>query len=118
MSPSLINVQTFAELQANAGHEFVVELVETFAAETPHMLAELRTSFSAGAADTFRRAAHSLKSNSATFGANHLAELARSLELGGLPTSAAPIEALATAIDASVVALRSLAAGQAGASGG
>lgn len=111
MSQPLIDPQTFAELQANAGSDFVVELVDTFAAEAPQMLAELRGSFDAGAANAFRRAAHSLKSNSNTFGASRLAELARSLELGGLPSGCAPIEALAEELDRSVAALKVLAAG-------
>ncbi len=114
MSTPLIDAQTFAELQANAGDDFVVELVDTFAAEAPQMLAELRSSFDSGAAEAFRRAAHSLKSNSNTFGATRLAELARTLELGGLPASAAPIDALAEELGRSVDALKALAAGAAG----
>ena len=37
-----------------------------------------------GDADTFRRAAHSLKSNGLTFGATEFAARARALELGGI----------------------------------
>ncbi len=114
MSTPLIDPQTFAELQANAGAEFVVELVDTFATEAPQMLAELRGSHAAGAVDAFRRAAHSLKSNSNTFGASRLAELARSLELGGLPEGPAPIDALAEELARSVAALRALASEGAG----
>jgi HPt (histidine-containing phosphotransfer) domain-containing protein len=109
MSTPLIDPQTFAELQANAGAEFVVELVDTFATEAPQMLAELRASHAAGAAEVFRRAAHSLKSNSNTFGASRLAELARSLELGGLPAGTAPIDALAEELARSMAALQALA---------
>ena len=57
---------------------------QTFLEEAPAMLAELRDALAAGDADTFRRAAHSLKSNSHTFGALALGALARDLELGGL----------------------------------
>lgn len=110
MSTPLIDPQTFAELQANAGSDFVVELVDTFAAEAPQMLAELRSSFASGAADAFRRAAHSLKSNSNTFGATRLAELGRTLELGGMPADAEPIDALADELARSVSALQALAA--------
>ena len=105
----MIDTQTFAELQDNAGSDFVVELVDTFAEEAPLLLAELRSSFASGAADTFRRAAHSLKSNSSTFGASALAELARTLELGGMPATAEPIEALAQELARSVAALQALA---------
>ena len=85
-----IDRTTFAELQAAAGAEFVAELVDTFLEEAPQMLAELRRALAEGNADRFRRAAHSLKSNSHTFGAFRLAELARALELGGLEAGRAP----------------------------
>jgi histidine phosphotransfer protein HptB len=114
MTKPLIDPQTFAELQASAGDDFVVELVDTFAAEAPQMLAELRSSHASGSAEAFRRAAHSLKSNSNTFGAGRLAELSRSLELGGLPGSTAPLDALAEELDRSVHALRALAGGARG----
>ena len=110
MSTPLIDAQTFAELQANAGADFVVELVDTFATEAPQMLAELRQAHADGAAEAFRRAAHSLKSNSNTFGASRLAELARTLELGGMPASAVPIDAVAEELARSLAALKALAA--------
>jgi histidine phosphotransfer protein HptB len=94
MSDPVIDAATFAELQDAAGADFVGELVSTFFEEAPQMLAELRASQAAGSADAFRRAAHSLKSNSHTFGALRLGEMARALELGGLPGDAAPLDAL------------------------
>ena len=69
MSAAVIDPHTFDELQANAGADFVAELVDTFAEEAPPLLAEMRSALAAGAAERFRRAAHSLKSNSSTFGA-------------------------------------------------
>ena len=110
----MIDAQVFAELQASAGEEFVAELIDTFADEVPGMLAALRSAFAAGDADAFRRAAHSLKSNSNTFGASGLAERARELERGGLPASAAPIDALAREMDHGLAALKALARGAAG----
>jgi len=98
MTQAAIDATTFEELKATAGGEFVGELVETFLAEAPMMLEELRTSLAAGDAELFRRTAHSLKSNANTFGATALAGLARDLELGGLdPVRAvggAPLDAL------------------------
>ena len=94
MDPSTINMATFTELQANAGEEFVAELVVAYMEEAPPMLAELRSALAAGQADVFRRAAHSLKSNGSAFGAAPLAEMARTLELGGLPADGAGIDAL------------------------
>jgi histidine phosphotransfer protein HptB len=89
MPDSPINLATFKELQETAGAEFVLELVDTFCEEAPQMLKDLRQALAAGDADAYRRAAHSLKSNSHTFGADKLGELARALELGGLAAPAA-----------------------------
>jgi HPt (histidine-containing phosphotransfer) domain-containing protein len=104
-----IDPETFAELQATTGADFVVELVDTFAEEAPQMMAEMRTARAGGDADGFRRAAHSLKSNSNAFGAMRLAEMARGLELGGLPDSDAQLDAVAAEIDATLAALKALA---------
>ena len=84
MAASTIDLAVFKELQATAGAEFVGELVNTFLEEAPVMLGDLQKALAAGDADKFRRAAHSLKSNSNTFGALGLGAMARDLELGGL----------------------------------
>jgi HPt (histidine-containing phosphotransfer) domain-containing protein len=89
MTEPTIDRATFDELKEAAGAEFVVELVDTFLAEAPLMLDELRRSFDARDADAFRRTAHSLKSNGNIFGAHGLGAMARELELGGLAPVAA-----------------------------
>jgi histidine phosphotransfer protein HptB len=94
MAESTIDIATFTELQETAGEDFVVELVATFLEEAPKMQAELRVALAAGAADRFRRAAHSLKSNCNTFGALKMATMARELELGGLPPDSGALDAL------------------------
>ncbi|HEU5293777.1 MAG TPA: Hpt domain-containing protein [Burkholderiaceae bacterium] len=109
--PDSIDRAVFSELQQTAGADFVVELVDTFAEEAPGMFAELRAAYTAGAAERFRRAAHSLKTNANTFGATALGTQARELELGGLPAGAAGIDALQALFDATVPALKELARG-------
>ena len=84
MSEAAIDPPTFEALQQTAGADFVDELIDTFLAEAPVMHADLRSSLAAHDADRFRRAAHSLKSNSNTFGALALGKLAKALELGGV----------------------------------
>jgi len=105
---STIDLATFNELQATAGAEFVSELVGTFLEEAPQMLAELRGAQADGSAERFRRAAHSLKSNSNTFGALGLGVMARDLELGGLVADAAPIDALDAEYARAAAALKGL----------
>jgi histidine phosphotransfer protein HptB len=112
---SLIDQTVFNELKDTAGPEFVAELVGTFLEEAPTMLADLRSARSAGDADVFRRAAHSLKSNSATFGATEMSGLARRLELDGMASDArqdmAAIDALDDAYRRAAAALQELARG-------
>ena len=95
MNDSAIDHATFAALQASAGEDFVKELVDTFFVEVPTMFDELRAALATGNAEAFRRAAHSLKSNSQTFGALTLGAMARELELRGLPADSVPLDALA-----------------------
>ena len=111
MPEPTINPATFAELQEAAGAEFVVELVDTFLEEAPTMLAELRSAQAAQDADVFRRAAHSLKSNSHTFGATALGAMARQLELGGMVADTAPLDALEAEYQRVAMALKALSHG-------
>ena len=89
MPAPVIDPATFAELQESAGADFVAELAGTFLEETPALLAELAQARELSDADRFRRAAHSIKSNSQTFGALALGAMARDIELQGLHADAA-----------------------------
>lgn len=104
--PPLIDDAVLADLKAAAGDDFVVELVGTFFEEAPAMLAEIRAARAEGAADRFRRAAHSLKTNAHTFGAMALGAQARALELGGLPDDDTGVAALEAAYADAVAALK------------
>jgi histidine phosphotransfer protein HptB len=80
---SVIELNTFNILKENAGEEFIGELIDTFLEDSSSLMAEMKSALAAKDADSFRRAAHTLKSNAATFGAVGLAELARELEMMG-----------------------------------
>ena len=111
----VLDKAVYEELRDAAGADFVVELVATFMEEAPIMLADLKRARQQGDGDLFRRSAHSLKSNGATFGALHLASQARALELGGLSPDAAPdlaaISRLEAAYQQAAAALQELARG-------
>ena len=89
MTAPTIDPVTFAALKEMTGNDFALELVDTFLEEAPGMLDALRGALAAQDADKFRRAAHSLKSNSNTFGALALGAMARELELAGVANVAA-----------------------------
>ena len=99
MADPAIDRSTFEALKATTGAEFALELVDTFLQEAPAMLDDLRHALAAKDADKFRRIAHSLKSNSNTFGALTLGAMARELELTGvakvIESGAQPLDALA-----------------------
>jgi histidine phosphotransfer protein HptB len=84
MSGAAIDVTVYRQLQESAGVEFVDELVDTFLEEAPRMIAAIRLAHGQRDADSFRRQAHSLKSNCNTFGALALAAQARDIELSGI----------------------------------
>jgi HPt (histidine-containing phosphotransfer) domain-containing protein len=75
-----IDRSVLAALVESVGEDFVDELIDTFIEEAPGMFGEMHQALSAGDADSFRRAAHSLKTNANTFGATELAEKAKELE--------------------------------------
>jgi HPt (histidine-containing phosphotransfer) domain-containing protein len=99
MSAPAIDRATFDALKETTGADFVRELADTFLHEAPKMLAELREALASQDSDRFRRAAHSLKSNSNTFGALTMGTMARELELSGIAkvidNRGRPLEALA-----------------------
>jgi len=112
MNQPAIDPTTYAELQATAGADFVLELVDAFLDETPGMMSALRSARATADAAGFRRAAHSIKSNANTFGAHTLAAMAREFELRGLdadpPPDDAAIDALQAELDRATAALTGL----------
>jgi len=60
--------------------EFLTELLDTYFADTPQQFAAMHSAITDENPEDFRRAAHSLKSNSANFGAMALSEKAKNLE--------------------------------------
>jgi len=88
-----IDPETFRQLQDAAGADFVRDLVGTFLEEAPRMMKDMHVARDARDAEKYRRAAHSLKSNSLTFGALTLAGIAREHELAGVD-KAQPLAAL------------------------
>jgi PAS domain S-box-containing protein len=80
-----IDPVVFDELVASTGNDaaFIQELVNTYLTDAPQLFAQMRSALAAADAETFRRAAHSLKSNSASLGALALSEQAKELEMMG-----------------------------------
>jgi HPt (histidine-containing phosphotransfer) domain-containing protein len=81
----LLDPAALENLQEMVGRdaEFMVELIDTFLEDAPRMLGDMHQALEGGDAELLRRTAHSLKSNSAEFGAMALSELCRELETMG-----------------------------------
>ena len=79
---SVIDPAAWAGLLESVGDDvdFMAELITTYFDDSPRLLAAMQEAFSAGNTEDLRRAAHSLKSNSANFGAIRLSRQCKELE--------------------------------------
>jgi len=77
---SLIDKATFEELKQISGDDFINELIDAFLDDAPNMLNNMKNALEAKDVESFRRNAHSIKSNANTFGALELGALAKELE--------------------------------------
>ncbi len=78
--PETIDHDAFETLKQVTGADFIGELIDTFLSDSPQQIKDMHAALAAGDAESFRRAAHSLKSNAASFGAIQLSSLAKELE--------------------------------------
>ncbi len=92
---------------------FLVELIDTFLEDAPLLLADMRAAVEAGDAAALRIAAHSLKSNSAEFGAMTFSTLCKDLEmqakqgvLDGVIEKVAQVEAHYAHVEQALIALK------------
>jgi HPt (histidine-containing phosphotransfer) domain-containing protein len=76
----VIDKATFDELKQISGADFINELIDAFLDDAPNMIQSMHAAHDTKDIDSFRRNAHSLKSNANTFGAIELGVLAKELE--------------------------------------
>lgn len=95
---SVIDPAVWADLLESLGDDadFVAELLETYFDDSSRLLAAMQEALSTGNAEDLRRAAHSLKSSSASFGAIRLSNKCKELEDMG---KAGALEGAAEQID-------------------
>lgn len=80
---TIIDINTFNILKESTDADFIRDLINTFLEDAPIQIQHMKESLEKKDAGTFTRAAHTVKSNAATFGAIELASLARELESMG-----------------------------------
>jgi HPt (histidine-containing phosphotransfer) domain-containing protein len=110
--PSQIDMNTFDSLKQMADSGFIGQLVDTFLEDTPRQIRDMKAALKTSDPESFRRAAHSIKSTAATFGAVALSDLARELETLGkenrLEEAVSGLEAVDVAFQAAAQELRDL----------
>ena len=110
--PTAIDRSVFDRLAAATGAGFIDEAIDVFVEDARELVSGMRRALAARDVDAFRRAAHSLKSNAASFGATRLAALAKDLETtaraGSLDSVDEPLTELAGECDVAVRALGEL----------
>ena len=81
-SPAAFDRAALDELNEMTGGDaaFMAELIDTFLADGTALVSSIRTAVASGDAAELRRAAHTLKSNSRTFGASTLGDLCQQIE--------------------------------------
>lgn len=85
--PSVFN--KYREFMGEETDAFVADIIQTFLVSAPRALGEMDSLLKAEKRQDFVRAAHTLKSNAATVGANTLRDWCEKMELQG-GTLAAP----------------------------
>jgi signal transduction histidine kinase/CheY-like chemotaxis protein/HPt (histidine-containing phosphotransfer) domain-containing protein/HAMP domain-containing protein len=108
-SADVLDTATFERLRQTMGAGFD-EILSTFVEDTQELLTTMRRALADKSVDAFRRAAHSLKSNAASFGAVTLSNQAKDLETlaksGSLDGAAPRVERLAGECERVARALR------------
>lgn len=100
--PEIIDERVFVTLLDSLGgdSDFLHELVEAYLTSTPQLLAGMRQAITAGDAAGLQRAAHSLKSGSASLGALAFAAQCREVEDMGKRGALADAEEKVGTLDA------------------
>ena len=80
--PAAVDREVLDELERSVGDDraFLRELIETYLEDAPRQIASLRSGIVAGDVESTNRAAHTLKSTSASIGALGLSAMARELQ--------------------------------------
>jgi len=115
MTDTVIDLNVYHALIEVVGEDFMGEMVDAFLEEGAQLVTDLGKGLANHDIDLFRRAAHSMKSNAATFGATKLSDLSEELEemarQGQLEGGAEKLEPISAAFSNAGHALKELKIG-------
>jgi HPt (histidine-containing phosphotransfer) domain-containing protein len=106
-APPAIDTAVLDELEHSIGddRQFLRDLVETYLDDAPMQLATMRDGISVGSVERVNRAAHTLKSNSASVGANGLSAMCRELETLTSPATTESADLMTPEVDTLIDAI-------------
>lgn len=81
MTQNLIDPQAWETMKSMADPAFLIELIDTYQSDSQVLFEQMHEGLGKGNIELVQRSAHSLKSNSLSFGAIRLADASRELEL-------------------------------------
>lgn len=81
MNETRIDPETWESMKSMTDPIFLVELIDVFLSDSPELIRQMQDGLLTGNTEGVRRAAHTLKSNAASFGATSLSSAARELEM-------------------------------------
>jgi HPt (histidine-containing phosphotransfer) domain-containing protein len=81
MNQNLIDPQAWETMKSMAEPAFLIELIDIYLTDSQDLLGQMRLGVEKKDNELLRRSAHSLKSNSLSFGAIHLADVSREIEM-------------------------------------
>jgi HPt (histidine-containing phosphotransfer) domain-containing protein len=100
MAETLIDLEAWEMMKSMTDSDFLIELIDVYLIDSPELINQMHIGLADGDVDVVRRAAHSLKSNSASFGATRLADVARTLEMTAKANSLQGVEPMLAAVEA------------------
>ena len=100
MTETLIDLEAWEMMKSMTDSDFLIELIDVYLSDSPELIKQMHSGLAVGDIELVRRAAHSLKSNSASFGANRLADVARTLEMTAKTNSLDGVEPMLAAVEA------------------
>ena len=84
-------LDAYREMMGDEADAFIADVIDTYLDNAATLFSELEGSLASGDAEAFTRAAHTLKSTSATVGAQALSALAADLEAAGKRGEISPL---------------------------
>ncbi len=112
MTDNPIDPEAWETFKSMMDASFLAEMIDTYLSDAPMLIEQMRSGIASSNVELVRRAAHSLKSNSANIGALRLAGVTRELEMiakgGGLDGAGPKFEQVTAEYSVVATALEAL----------